>query len=376
MALYGGNIDNLFGGSAPTSVRQPRNELELGARKLPRPKRRRKVRKPEVSLYPSLSAIMDCVDPFDNILDSLSAGSDQSQVNEEPAREALDALVNAPSRRCLMDDDDDTSQAVQAVRPKQRAPTSSLLLTSSTDHSVSLNSHSSSTSGGSRELLRDFRRISLANNKRRPMSSGSSQDSYQYNFDKQDKPTPSPYDPSPLVNRRTTTDDRRKNSQDPDTIKSRHTYYPSRTSGEESKDHKTNYKSYSTKSGDGLSSFGSLIKSVKDDYTPVTEAELEPSAIEKRLQHLEIEPGLLLPLRGAKETITAIKEGFVEEVSCQACGLALLCIADATFCVCADCKCVSAFEGTGLAAEHTKLSQHPQGSVGLGFRNKHARQPV
>ena len=37
------------------------NALELGARRLPRPRRRRKKRKPEESLYPSLSAIEGCV---------------------------------------------------------------------------------------------------------------------------------------------------------------------------------------------------------------------------------------------------------------------------------------------------------------------------
>jgi len=74
---------------------------------------------------------------------------------------------------------------------------------------------------------------------------------------------------------------------------------------------------------------------------------------------IEIEPGFFAELRGAEETTHAVAVGQVVDCSCILCSLPLLCIRDAEFVLCPDCKVVSPlFHGnTG-----------GRGGVGLGLR--------
>jgi len=68
---------------------------------------------------------------------------------------------------------------------------------------------------------------------------------------------------------------------------------------------------------------------------------------------LEIHPGLFLPLRGAMETVEAIKEGFTTRLACLACTANIICIADSEYVLCPVCKVVNPIEfnsgsGTGV----------------------------
>ena len=399
MALYGREIDDLadlFGGGSsylPSSSRLPHNELESRARSLPRPKRRRKKREAEAPLYPSLAAIEDCVpEPFFNFGDSSSGSLHPVKAKNRQDDEPLDALMGTPSRPSSSRTPSQPPQAAAAAASTQpRSSTSSLLLPSRSDHSSSLGSCDRSSSDGSQELLRDFRRISLTTNKRKPISHGSSlgdgdgdgrSESYSALPAYEDPHVDSfPHSPprSSLFDssKRGGSDDRQRSAS------SNRKYYHQRTKDYDSakdalykEDPKKTYKSYG-RTGGSLSRLGSLLNSVNADYdTPLTMEECLTANLEKRARHLEIEPGLLLPLRGAEETVKAIKSGFVEKVSCQACENELYCIADATFCVCPDCKCVFAVSGATLFDTSKTHKLYPGGSVGLGFRTNHNKQRV
>jgi hypothetical protein len=67
-----------------------------------------------------------------------------------------------------------------------------------------------------------------------------------------------------------------------------------------------------------------------NDYTPAsTRAELE------------IAPGVFAALRGSQETMNAIREGDYVDVKCFCCAAKLLCISDAEYVLCPDCRVVS-----------------------------------
>jgi hypothetical protein len=96
-----------------------------------------------------------------------------------------------------------------------------------------------------------------------------------------------------------------------------------------------------------------------DDYTPpYTDAEME------------IAPGVFVPLRGSQETLDAMREGNCVNVHCFCCAAKLLCISDAEYVVCPDCRVVSPVDlagkcdvggvGLGLLAESLQINQiHP-----------------
>jgi hypothetical protein len=85
-----------------------------------------------------------------------------------------------------------------------------------------------------------------------------------------------------------------------------------------------------------------------DDYTPpFTHAELE------------IAPGVFAPLRGSQETLDAMREGNCVKVQCFCCAAKLLCISDAEYVVCPDCRVVSPVDLPG---------KRDVGGVGLGLR--------
>lgn len=74
---------------------------------------------------------------------------------------------------------------------------------------------------------------------------------------------------------------------------------------------------------------------------------------------IEISPGVLARLRGARETYQAVENDFYRPVTCTDCQAAVCCILDASYLLCPRCRSVSPVEdgNPNLAA----------GGVGLGF---------
>ena len=72
---------------------------------------------------------------------------------------------------------------------------------------------------------------------------------------------------------------------------------------------------------------------------------------------IEIQPGVYATLRGSEETFQALKHGFVSVGSCILCNTSLICIADAEYIYCPDCKVISPLEG----------EKGGKGGVGLGY---------
>lgn len=79
------------------------------------------------------------------------------------------------------------------------------------------------------------------------------------------------------------------------------------------------------------------------------------------LPQVEICPGMFIPLRGSEETWRALKNGKTESVDCFCCQVKLLCVVDAKYVLCPECRVVSP-----AAAD----KKHPPGivlhGVGLG----------
>ena len=74
---------------------------------------------------------------------------------------------------------------------------------------------------------------------------------------------------------------------------------------------------------------------------------------------IEVSPGVVARLRGARETYQAVENDFYRPTICQACQADVCCIMDASYLLCPMCRSVSPIEGgsTDIAT----------GGVGLGF---------
>ena len=82
----------------------------------------------------------------------------------------------------------------------------------------------------------------------------------------------------------------------------------------------------------------------------------ELSAASSEDQMIEIAPGFMARLRGAKETLACIQDEFYFPTKCCACDIDLCCILDADYVICPYCRVVS------------PLNSIPQdGGVALGF---------
>jgi hypothetical protein len=89
----------------------------------------------------------------------------------------------------------------------------------------------------------------------------------------------------------------------------------------------------------------------------------QPPPLDGCVPMVEIEPGVALPVRSAKETQLAIRDGFYKSLVCLYCTSSIGCILDADFVICPDCLCVNAATSPN-SAEPPRTS----GGVGLGFR--------
>jgi hypothetical protein len=92
---------------------------------------------------------------------------------------------------------------------------------------------------------------------------------------------------------------------------------------------------------------------------------------------LEISPGVFAPLRGSDETSNAIKLGFFSNVDCFVCSTSLICIADADYVLCPECRVVGP---TGAAERKLPptlgFNQPHRGGVGLGLQATQASSPA
>lgn len=355
MSLYGGDQNNTnpyLNHALHHGGRLARNPVELQARSLPRPRKsRRKKHQEEKPLYPSIAAVEEAVpEAIISVQDNgtLDIRLPKEEEEEEAAMELDDAKPAA------------TAAAASAAGGPTKEP-----------QRVHKGSSSRSSASSSEKLDTAFRGLSL---KRKPVAS-----------------TPWPIDDDPLGGTALTLAPRRKVSRHAsrDSNHSR----TSASSGDSggSNTHRHHRRTATFDSVESWSSSDSAETGPLDLKKP-TKTSTHKSALssskssskhskkgmirrmkswhddeisaEKRAQELEIEPGLFLPLRGSDETLQAIKTGFVEEIFCQSCDIELICIADASYCVCPDCKCVSPVDGIACAIKSNKSA----GSVGLGLR--------
>ena len=91
------------------------------------------------------------------------------------------------------------------------------------------------------------------------------------------------------------------------------------------------------------------------DQRPQAAATLEPTMV-------DIAPGVQTPLRGAKETVTAVARDYYSNVSCFGCSLEVCCIADVSYVICPVCKVVSPMDDPTF--EGKEVQRH---GLGLGF---------
>jgi hypothetical protein len=80
---------------------------------------------------------------------------------------------------------------------------------------------------------------------------------------------------------------------------------------------------------------------------------------------IEIMPGVLARLRGAKETWKCVENDFYLPVTCFSCTTGLCCIMDANYVLCPLCRVISPLEG---------CATDQNGGVGLGFTVDDLRQ--
>ena len=88
---------------------------------------------------------------------------------------------------------------------------------------------------------------------------------------------------------------------------------------------------------------------------------LTPS-LDRKKTRIEIAPGLILRLRGAKETWACIEQDFFIPSKCCSCLADLFCIMDANYVICPKCRVVSPLDDGA--------DQDYDGGVGLGFTYK------
>ncbi|CAB9520343.1 expressed unknown protein [Seminavis robusta] len=410
MSLYGGSGT---GGSpyhpfgpASGSHKPLTNHLERGSRKLPRPKRSRRKKQREVSLYPSISAVEEAVPEaiisfHDNGTFEISLSSKDEMNDAESAgasgnnnEEIKEEEVVSSSEESMMTDEEDNPLDVHS-KPFHRCHHNKKVKSAlSMGRRSSISSQSSMSSQSSEtKLNQEFRKLSV---KRKPVASA------PWPIDDEDvDPLGGILSTAPRrkVSRHASRDSqhsrgslgslscdssstgsaphhrRHRRTATFDSINSEGSAAPSLA---ELKLQEPLYNQQQKPKKHSRKSTGSINKNSTLSGTPTKRKTGAPfrrmkswhddeKSAEKRAQELEIEPGFFLPLRGTDETMAAVKTGFVEEIFCQACDVELLCIADASMCVCPECKCVSPVDGIASLSASAK-SKYTKGSVGLGLR--------
>jgi hypothetical protein len=90
--------------------------------------------------------------------------------------------------------------------------------------------------------------------------------------------------------------------------------------------------------------------------------------------HVEVEPGVFLPLRGSEETLRAMAQGTTRLVQCLSCEAPLACVPDCQMVICPDCRVVSPILDEEQNMRNAFLLASKTGSplnsssVGLGWK--------
>jgi hypothetical protein len=89
----------------------------------------------------------------------------------------------------------------------------------------------------------------------------------------------------------------------------------------------------------------------------------KPSVQQDPVSRLEVEvaPGVFLPLHGSQETLAALREGQLVSCTCFVCTHTVMCVPQASYVLCPDCRVVSPVE---CIASRTRQT----GGVGLGMK--------
>ena len=82
---------------------------------------------------------------------------------------------------------------------------------------------------------------------------------------------------------------------------------------------------------------------------------------------IEISPGVTTKLRGAEETISAVRDSFFTKVMCWGCDQAIFCILDCRWTICPNCRFVSPLEYEKVSS--AGVTGHSQG-LGLGLSQR------
>jgi hypothetical protein len=82
---------------------------------------------------------------------------------------------------------------------------------------------------------------------------------------------------------------------------------------------------------------------------------------------LEVAPGLFLPLHGSQETSSAMQEGKLVSCNCFVCMETVMCVPQASYVLCPDCRVVSPVAGC-LSLKRRVTLPGEMGGVGLGLK--------
>lgn len=132
---------------------------------------------------------------------------------------------------------------------------------------------------------------------------------------------------------------------------------------------------HTTSEGNTENNYGGMKQSPPQQSLQSSSRSNSISSDSSRPLEIEVTPGIFMKLRGSKETQQAIDNNFVQYTSCFACTIKLLCIADAEFIICPECKTISPTveleqqeEEEETVAVAGSSNSNKVGGVGLGLR--------
>jgi hypothetical protein len=98
----------------------------------------------------------------------------------------------------------------------------------------------------------------------------------------------------------------------------------------------------------------------------------KPSIQKDPASRLEIEvfPGVFLPLHGSQETLSAMQEGQLVSCTCFVCTRTIMCVSQASYVLCPDCRVVSPVESCSVSKTMKRGASlsGEAGGVGLGMK--------
>jgi hypothetical protein len=92
---------------------------------------------------------------------------------------------------------------------------------------------------------------------------------------------------------------------------------------------------------------------------------------------LEVSPGIFLPLHGSQETLSAMQQGQLVSCACFVCTLTIMCVPQASYVLCPDCRVVSPVERSAvpMSMKYGTALSGEVGGVGLGMKMEEYRSP-